>query len=123
MLGNSTDNWPLVPCARVYPGNPGTCHALLIPFLLALLLAPPVLAQSYRGPIIDVHLHAGPAAPGAPNPATGKPTTANTDTDRQRLTLEAMRELNIVLGLASGPDPHMAGLRQAGGDAIWALPR
>ncbi|MGY1457548.1 amidohydrolase family protein [Luteimonas sp. A534] len=89
-------------------------------FLLALLLAPPVLAQSYQGPIIDVHLHAGPAAPGAPNPATGKPTTANTDADRQRLTLEAMREHNIVLGLASGPDPHMAALRQAGGDAIWA---
>lgn len=92
----------------------------LLLFLLALLPAPALLAQAYQGPIIDVHLHAGPAAPGAPNPATGKPTTANTDADRQRLTLEAMREHNIVLGLASGPDPHMAGLRQAGGDAIWA---
>ena len=89
-------------------------------FLLTLLLASPALAQPYQGPIIDVHLHAGPAAPGAPNPATGIPTPANTDADRQRLTLEAMREHGIVLGLASGPDPHMAALREAGGDAIWA---
>ncbi|GGK06321.1 amidohydrolase family protein [Luteimonas terricola] len=89
-------------------------------FLLTLLLASPVLAQSYQGPIIDVHLHAGPAAPGAPNPATGKPTAAGTDANRQRLTLDAMRQHGIVLGLASGPDPYMASLRQAGGDAIWA---
>lgn len=88
--------------------------------LLTLLLAFPVLAQPYQGPIIDVHLHAGPAAPGAPNPATGIPTSANTDADRQRLTLKALHDHNIVLGLASGPDPHMAALRQAGGNAIWA---
>lgn len=91
---------------------------------LTLLLAftcGPAVAQSYSGPIIDVHLHVGPAAPGAPNPATGQPTTANTDAERERLTLERLRRHGIVLGLVSGPDVAMASMRQAGGDAaIWA---
>jgi len=77
-------------------------------------------AQSYRGPIIDVHLHVGRAAPGAPNPATGKPTTANTDAERERLTLEQLRKHNVVLGLVSGPDAAMASMRKAGGDRIRA---
>src|SRR5690606_31535765 len=77
-------------------------------------------AQPYAGPIIDVHLHVGTAAPGAPNPATGQPTTANTDADRERLTLERMHKHGIVLGLVSGPDAYMASMRKAGGDAIWA---
>src|SRR5690606_9399028 len=76
---------------------------------------------AYPGPIIDVHMHVGPAAPGAPNPATGQPTTANTDADRQRLTLERMRRHGIVLGLVSGPDAAMASMREAGGDdMVWA---
>lgn len=87
---------------------------------LLLLVAAPVLGQPYTGPIIDVHLHVGQAAPGAPNPATGKPTTANTDAERERLTLERMRQHDIVLGLVSGPDAFMASMRKAGGDAIWA---
>ena len=89
---------------------------------LALLAAPaPTAAQSYSGPIIDVHMHVGPAAPGAPNPATGQPTTANTDADRERLTLERMRQHGIVLGLVSGPEAAMASMRKAGGeDRIWA---
>ncbi len=93
-------------------------------FLVAVgLLGAPVqgAAQSYSGPIIDVHMHVGPAAPGAPNPATGQPTTANTDADRERLTLERMRRHGIVLGLVSGPDAAMASMRKAGGDdMIWA---
>src|SRR5690606_27523853 len=77
--------------------------------------------QSYSGPIIDVHMHVGPAAPGAPNPATGQPTTASIDADRERLTLERMRQHGIVLGLVSGPDTAMASMRKAGGeDRIWA---
>ena len=88
--------------------------------MLLLLLAAPALGQSYDGPIIDVHLHVGAAAPGAPNPATGLPTTANTDADRERLTLERMRRHGIVLGLVSGPDAYMASMRKAGGDAIRA---
>src|SRR5690606_39292751 len=87
------------------------------------LLATPATAaaQPYSGPSIDVRLHVGPAAPGAPNPATGQPTTANTDADRERLTLERMRRHGIVLGLVSGPDAAMASMRKAGGeDRIWA---
>ncbi|GAB3743493.1 amidohydrolase family protein [Lysobacter olei] len=71
-------------------------------------------------PIIDVHLHVGEAAPGAINPATGKPTTASTDVERERLTLEQMRQHNIVLGLVSGPDAAMGSMRRAGGERIWA---
>ena len=88
-------------------------------FLLALACAP-CFAQSYDGPIIDVHLHVGPAAPGAPNPATGEPTTANTDAQREAMTLERMRRHGIVLGLVSGPDAAMASMRRAGGDSILA---
>lgn len=91
---------------------------LCLSFLL--LTCAPAFAQSYDGPIIDVHLHVGKAAPGAPNPATGQPTTANTDAERERLTLERMRRHGIVLGLVSGPDEAMASMRRAGGDAIRA---
>src|SRR5690606_12578184 len=84
-----------------------------------LLLSDAAAAQPYTGPIIDMHLHAGPAAPGAPNPATGRPTSAATDADRERLTLERMRRHGIVLGLISGPQAYMASMREAGGDAIW----
>ena len=88
--------------------------------LLLALACGPCLAQSYDGPIIDVHLHVGRAAPGAPNPATGVPTTANTDAEREAMTLERMRRHGIVLGLVSGPDEAMASMRRAGGDRIRA---
>ena len=92
-----------------------------LPICLSLLLASaPVTAQRYDGPIIDVHLHVGPAAPGAPNPATGEPTTAETDAQRETMTLERMRRHGIVLGLVSGPDAAMASMRRAGGDSIRA---
>ena len=92
-----------------------------LPICLSLLLAcSQVNAQQYDGPIIDVHLHVGPAAPGAPNPATGEPTTANTDAQREAMTLERMRRHGIVLGLVSGPDAAMASMRRAGGDSILA---
>jgi len=87
---------------------------------LLLLAAIPAYSQPYSGPIIDVHLHVGAAAPGAPNPATGQPTTADTDADRERLTLERMRQHDIVLGLVSGPAAAMASMRKAGGEAIRA---
>lgn len=90
----------------------------LITCLLLVLASAPVLAQGYDGPIIDVHLHVGAAAPGAPNPATGQPTTANTDAEREAMTLERMRRHGIVLGLVSGPDEAMASMREAGGDRI-----
>src|SRR5690606_33088251 len=51
----------------------------------------------------------------------GHYTTANTDADRERLTLERMRQHGIVLGLVSGPDAAMASMRKGGGeDRIWA---
>ena len=94
---------------------------LLLASLCLLAVPAPANAQAYSGPIIDVHMHVGPAAPGAPNPATGQPTTANTDADRERLTLERMRQHGIVLGLVSGPDAAMASMRKAGGeDRVWA---
>ncbi len=92
---------------------------IALPFAL-LLAAATAAAQPYAGPIIDMHLHVGPAAPGAPNPATGVPTTARTDAERERLTLERMRRHGIVLGLVSGPEAYMASMRRAGGDAIRA---
>ncbi len=92
---------------------------IALPFAL-LLAAATATAQPYAGPIIDMHLHVGPAAPGAPNPVTGEPTTAGTDAERERLTLERMRRHGIVLGLVSGPDAYMASMRRAGGDAIRA---
>lgn len=92
-----------------------------LPVLLCLLFAAaPASAQTYDGPIIDMHMHVGPAAPGAPNPATGDPTTANTDAEREQLTLERMRRHGIVLGLVSGPDAYMASMRKAGGGMIRA---
>ena len=91
-----------------------------IVLVLLLALAPGVSSQPYTGPVIDVHLHVGKAAPGAPNPATGQPTTANTDAEREALTLEQMRKHNIVLGLVSGPDDAMRSMRTAGGERIWA---
>lgn len=90
--------------------------------LLSLLLvfAAPARAQPYTGPIIDVHLHVGDAAPGAPNPATGQPTSANTDEERERLTFEQLQKHNVVLGLVSGPEAAMASMRKRGGERIWA---
>lgn len=94
---------------------------LLIASFGLLVIPASTAAQPYSGPIIDVHMHVGPAVHGAPNPATGEPTTANTDADRERLTLERMRQHGIVLGLVSGPEAAMASMRKTGGeDRIWA---
>ena len=77
-------------------------------FLLVLSLLPATApAQNtgpYRGPIIDVHLHAETReslAQPAPNPATGQmsPKTAEEHMTR---SLEIMKERNVVLGIVSG---------------------
>lgn len=93
---------------------------ILLLSLLMLAFATSARAQPYTGPIIDVHLHVGAAAPGAPNPATGQPTSANTDEERERLTFEQLQKHNVVLGLVSGPDAAMASMRERGGERIWA---
>lgn len=77
--------------------------------VIALALMPAIAsAQStgpYRGPIIDVHLHAHTReslAQAAPNPATGQmsPKTAE---EHMRRSLEIMKQRNVVLGIVSGP--------------------
>ena len=77
------------------------------PFI-ALALIPAIASaqsvQQYRGPIIDVHLHAHTReslAQPVPNPATGEmsPKTAEEHMTR---SLQIMKERNVVLGIVSG---------------------
>lgn len=95
-------------------------RSIIVLSLLMLACVIQAQAQPYTGPIIDVHLHVGAAAPGAPNPATGRPTAASTDEERERLTLEQLQKHNVVLGLVSGPDAAMASMRKRAGGRIWA---
>ena len=58
----------------------------------------------YRGPIIDVHLHAHTReslAPPVPNPATGQLSPATAD-EHMTQSLRIMKERNVVLGIVSG---------------------
>jgi predicted TIM-barrel fold metal-dependent hydrolase len=77
--------------------------------LMTLALCPALLsAQStgpYRGPIIDVHVHAHTdetLAQRAPNPATGE-MSPKTGQEHMTRTLQIMKERNVVLGIVSGP--------------------
>ena len=77
------------------------------PFVMLALIPAIATAQSsqqYRGPIIDVHLHAHTReslAQPLPNPATGQlsPRTAE---EHMRRSLQIMKERNVVLGIVSG---------------------
>lgn len=76
--------------------------------LIVLALLPSITtAQStgpYRGPIIDVHLHAHTAeslAQPAPNPATGE-MSPKTAAEHMTRSLAIMKERNVVLGIVSG---------------------
>ena len=76
--------------------------------LIALALLPAAAAAQttgpYRGPIIDVHLHAqtpDSLAQPAPNPATGQMSPKTAD-EHMRRSLEIMKERNVVLGIVSG---------------------
>ena len=72
--------------------------------------------QHYKGPIIDMHMHAtnvqidaeGNPLPvplrAYPGPSEGGPSSSRTEEDVLRLTLEAMQQNNIVLGFLSGYD-------------------
>ena len=78
---------------------------LLVVLSLLPAAAPAQNTGPYRGPIIDVHLHAETderLAQPAPNPATGQmsPKTAGEHMTR---SLEIMKERNVVLGIVSGP--------------------
>lgn len=77
---------------------------LLITLAFIPAVAPAQSTGQYRGPIIDVHLHAQTReslAQPAPNPATGQmsPKTAEEHMTR---SLEIMRARNVVLGIVSG---------------------
>src|SRR5688500_12402707 len=77
---------------------------LLIPLALIPAIASAQSLSPYRGPIIDVHLHAHTSeslAQPAPNPATGQmsPKTAEEHMTR---SLAIMKERNVVLGIVSG---------------------
>jgi predicted TIM-barrel fold metal-dependent hydrolase len=76
--------------------------------LLALALLPTIASaqgtEPYRGPIIDVHLHAETRedlAQPVPNPATGE-MSPKTPVEHMRRSLEIMKDRNVVLGIVSG---------------------
>lgn len=75
---------------------------------IALAFIPAIAsAQStgpYRGPIIDVHLHAHTnesLAQPLPNPATGQASPKTAEEHRTR-SLQIMKERNVVIGIVSG---------------------
>jgi hypothetical protein len=77
-------------------------------FIIALALIPAIAraqgTETYRGPIIDVHLHAHTSeslAHRLPNPATGQMSPATAEEHMTR-SLQIMRERNVVLGIVSG---------------------
>jgi hypothetical protein len=80
---------------------------IMTKLLIVLALLPSIATQNtgpYRGPIIDVHLHAQTPeslAQPVPNPATGEmsPKTAEEHMTR---SLAIMKERNVVLGIVSG---------------------
>ncbi|MGN6278034.1 MAG: hypothetical protein ACTHM8_04845, partial [Sphingomonas sp.] len=79
----------------------GTVAALALPGTLSAAGAP-------REPIIDVHMHAYPAAMKLPvpivNPITGAKSPIVTGADHLAACLEQMRKYNIVKGVVSGGD-------------------
>ena len=104
--------------------------AWLVP-LLALCAAPAAAQASYRGPIIDVHLHGYAGATGAVSmrgfrflpPAYADQTSPATGDDHMRQTLRMMERHNVVLGLVSaGAGTDQLALarawRAAGGERI-----
>ena len=77
-------------------------------FLMTLALLPAIASaqntEPYRGPIIDVHLHAHTReslAQPVPNPATGE-MSPKTPEEHMTRSLEIMKERNVVLGIVSG---------------------
>lgn len=103
--------------------KPQAALALLILFCLG---AAPAAQGPRRAPIIDVHLHALPAdefgPPGAPNPATGKPSAATTDEAIREASLAALERYNIVRAVTSGQADFARQWKAAAPDRIIASP-
>src|SRR5688572_30403708 len=77
---------------------------LLIAIAFTPAIAPAQSTGPYRGPIIDVHLHAHTReslGQPLPNPATGQPSP-RTPEEHMRRSLEIMKQRNVVLGIVSG---------------------
>ncbi len=77
---------------------------LLMVFALLPSIATAQSTGPYRGPIIDVHLHAHTReslAQPVPNPATGEMSPKSAEEHRTR-SLAIMKERNVVLGIVSG---------------------
>jgi len=77
---------------------------LLIVFTLLPSIATAQTTGPYRGPIIDVHLHAHTReslGQPAPNPATGEMSPTSPQEHMTR-SLAIMKERNVVLGIVSG---------------------
>jgi uncharacterized protein len=68
----------------------------------------PSIQAAGRGPIIDVHMHAYPAAAAFPdalvNPATGTATTLKNGAAHLQACLAEMKRLNVVKAVVSGGD-------------------
>lgn len=79
-----------------------------------------------RPPIIDMHLHALPVKdfgpPGAPNPATGKPSAATTNEAVRRESLAALERYNIVRAVTSGQLGLVRQWKAAASDRIIPSP-
>ena len=91
--------------------DPGSRLGLYLPpaLLMTLALSPALLSaqttSAYRGPIIDVHVHAHTdesLARRAPNPATGE-MSPKTGREHMTQSLQIMKERNVVLAIVSGP--------------------
>jgi uncharacterized protein len=77
---------------------------LLILFALLPSIATAQTTGPYRGPIIDVHLHAHTReslAQPMPNPATGEMSPTNPEEHMTR-SIAIMKQRNVVLGIVSG---------------------
>ncbi len=94
---------------------------------VALFLDPAAAARtgidSFRPPIIDMHLHAYQLDDGKPpevNPVTGQPSAARTSAELRDASLAALKRYNIVKAVTSGPLETVGQWRDAAPDRIVA---
>lgn len=88
-----------------------------------LVLVPVAATAQSRDPypVIDVHLHTMYLRDLGPNPVTGAAPPQSVE-DHVRITLDAMKRNNVVLGIVSGPLDQLGAFRDVGGARVWASP-